>query len=148
MPALLKGDASCTLGNNCQLDAVMESAANAATSGLGSTNNSNVRIANPPRFDLSSAQSKRDFLNYLDVHGYAVVAAVADEAEVAAAKTRFWSAAKLNADDVLDPDHHYRVVVLMKVHDRAPQPRRCCATSEQRVACSAARSVAHASCKL
>jgi hypothetical protein len=100
----LKGDASCTLGNNCQLDAVMESAANAATSGLGSTSNSNVRIANPPRFDLSSAQSKRDFLNYLDVHGYAVVAAVADEAEVTAAKTRFWSAAKLNADDVLDPD--------------------------------------------
>ena len=82
----------------------MESAANAATSGLGSTSNSNVRIANPPRFDLSSAQSKRDFLNYLDVHGYAVVAAVADEAEVTAAKTRFWSAAKLNADDVLDPD--------------------------------------------
>jgi hypothetical protein len=82
----------------------MESASNAATPGSDELNHSNIRVACPPRFDLSNSKSKVDFLNYLDEHGYAVVAAVADQAEVAAAKARFWSAAQLNPDDVLDPE--------------------------------------------
>jgi hypothetical protein len=82
----------------------MESASNAATPGSSDLDHSSIRVAHPPRFDLSNSESKVDFLNYLDEHGYAVVAAAADEAEVAAAKARFWSAAQLNADDVLDPD--------------------------------------------
>jgi hypothetical protein len=64
-----------------------------------------LRATNPPRFDLSTDKSKAAFLRYLDEHGYAVVASVADEAEVVAARARFWDAAKMNADDVLNPNH-------------------------------------------
>ncbi len=60
-----------------------------------------ISVANPPRFDLSSAQSKADFRRYLHEHGYAVVASVADEAEVHAARARFWAAAEMNPEHVL-----------------------------------------------
>ncbi len=82
----------------------MQSAFNAAADGPGTVDATyNVRAAHPPRFDLDSSDSKAAFLNYLDEHGYAVVAAVADDAEVAAARASFWSAAQLKADEVLDP---------------------------------------------
>lgn len=82
----------------------MQSAFNAAADGPGTADaTSNVRVAHPPRFDLDSSDSKAAFLNYLDEHGYAVVAAVADDAEVAAARASFWSAAQLKADEVLNP---------------------------------------------
>lgn len=82
----------------------MQSAFNAAADGPGDADaTSNVRVAHPPRFDLGSSDSKAAFLNYLDEHGYAVVAAVADDAEVAAARVSFWSAAQLKAEEVLNP---------------------------------------------
>ncbi len=61
-----------------------------------------LSVSHPPRFDLRSEESKKLFLRYLDEHGYAVVAAVAEEAEVHAAKARFWAAANMTAEDVLN----------------------------------------------
>jgi hypothetical protein len=81
----------------------MESAAQAAAS--QSPRNPPIRVANPPRFDLTSGESKAAFLRYLDEHGYAVVASVADEIQVAAAKASFWAAANMDADNVLNPDN-------------------------------------------
>ena len=81
----------------------MESAAQAAAS--QSPRNPHIRVAHPPRFDLTSGESKAAFLRYLDEHGYAVVASVADETQVAAAKASFWAAADMHAENVLNPDN-------------------------------------------
>ena len=86
------------------LDTTMEAAAEAAEARSGEHVHPALRISHPPRFDLSSDESRSAFLKYLHEHGYAVVAAVADEAEVAAAKARFWAAARLSAEDALNPD--------------------------------------------
>ena len=82
----------------------MEAAAEAAEARSGEHVHPALRISRPPRFDLRSDESQSAFLKYLHEHGYAVVAAVADEAEVAAAKARFWAAARLSAEDALNPD--------------------------------------------
>jgi hypothetical protein len=84
-------------------DASMEKAALSAGARSGHSGKPSLRVAHPPRFDLGCKESKNAFLNYLDEHGYAVVAAVADEAEVVAAKVRFWAAIDLNAEVVLNP---------------------------------------------
>ena len=82
----------------------MEAAAQAAADRPTQAGQPPVCASHPPRFDISNEESKKAFLSYLDEHGYAVVAAVADEAEVHAAKARFWAAANLTAEDVLNPD--------------------------------------------
>jgi len=49
-----------------------------------------VEAFHAPRFDVSQASEKEEFLNYLDEHGFAVVKSVADVEQVAAATNTFW----------------------------------------------------------
>ena len=49
-----------------------------------------VEAHRPPRFDMTSPEGQASMLAYLAEHGYAVVASVADEQEVAAGKALMW----------------------------------------------------------
>ena len=62
-----------------------------------------LRAIEVPRFDLHNAADRSAMTEYLDEHGYAVVAAVADAAEVDAAKRRLWDALEMKPEEVLDP---------------------------------------------
>ena len=62
-----------------------------------------LRVIEAPRFDLRNAVDRAAMMQYLEEHGYAVVAAVADAAEVAAAKRRLWDALEMKPEEVLDP---------------------------------------------
>jgi hypothetical protein len=44
-----------------------------------------------PRFDLEDAKNISNFLEYLEVHGYAVISGVAQSNEITQAKEDFWN---------------------------------------------------------
>ncbi|OLP81438.1 hypothetical protein AK812_SmicGene38005 [Symbiodinium microadriaticum] len=69
----------------------------------------------PPRFDVET--EKHLLSDYLEEHGYAVVASVADDAELATARSLMWDflealpRTRVRRDDVRTWDDKFRVSV-------------------------------------
>ena len=49
-----------------------------------------LRGADVPRFDINDKVKQKQMLEYLEEHGYAVVANVASEEDISSAKVQFW----------------------------------------------------------